>query len=353
MITLRLFHEDDLQRQLDAYILGDGDVTIGRDAAAIWVIDDPDRRLSRLHCTVSVAAGQVRVFDTSANGVFLGPDRRRIDPGVDTDVPVDATFQIGRYVIVVDGPKQSDDTAAESGATHLESAPMADTAAQTGTHAIPEDWPDSQPALALETERPMGGSDFAILEAFCKGARLDPSYFASEDPVELMRRLGEIYQQLVLGLGDLMSQRATLKSEHSLERTTISATANNPLKWAPSQRLAVDLICERNGAFLSGGDAVRECFEDLKGHASCLVAGSRAAVSSVIEHLDPAAIETDVKANSPLFMERSEASWRKLKARHADVAADPFNNPESHVNEAFRRGYERRARDLDSQESKG
>ncbi len=347
MITLRLFHEDDMQRQLDAYTLGDGEVTIGRDAAAIWVIDDPDRRLSRLHCTISVAGGQVRVRDTSANGVFRGASRLRLDPGVDTDIANNDSLHIGRYVIVVDASIRAIAPDTDKTASMMDGAPMADTHARSGANAIPDQWLD--PALATETRREgfAAGSDFATLEAFCEGARLDPSYFASEDPLDLMRRLGEIYRQVVLGLGDLMYERASLKSAYSMDRTTISATDNNPLKWAPTQRLAVDLLCERNGAFLAGGEAVKECFEDLKGHSLCLVAGSRAAVTSVIELLDPAAIEAEAKAKAPLFMERSEASWRRLKALHAEVSTNPFNNAQSSISAAFKRGYEYQARDLE------
>ncbi len=347
MITLRLFREDDLQRQLDAYILGDGDVTIGRDAAAIWVIDDPDRRLSRLHCTISATGGRVRVRDTSANGVFCGQARQRLEQGVDTDLADNETLHIGKYVIVVDTTRRPAAGEEYGAASRLDIAPMADTMARTGANAIPDQWLDPGPAAESQRDRIADGGDFLTLEAFCEGARLDPSYFASEDPLELMRRVGEIYRQVVLGLGDLMSERASLKSAYSMERTTIGATANNPLKWAPTQRLAIDLLCERNGGFLSGGEAVKECFEDLKGHAVCLIAGSRSAVSSVLEHLDPAAIEAEVKAKAPLFMERSEASWRRLKVIHAEVSADPFNNAESIISAAFKRGYERQARDLE------
>ncbi len=347
MITLRLFEEGDRNRQLDAFILGDGEVTIGRDAAAIWAIDDPERRLSRLHCSISASGDRVRVRDTSANGVFLGEAKQRLEPGVETEVADNETLHIGRYVIVVDASRRPGMSNGNDAASQIDFAPMADTLTQSGANGIPEQWLDPGPATQHPRERAAIGSDFLTLEAFCEGASLDPSYFASEDPLELMRRLGEIYRQVVLGLGDLMSERAALKSQYSMERTTISAADNNPLKWAPTQRLAIDLLCERNGGFLSGGEAVKECFENLKGHSMSLIAGSRSAVASVLDLVDPAAIEAEVKVKAPLFMERSEASWRRLKVLHAEGSADPFNNPQSVVSAAFKRGYERQARDLE------
>ena len=92
----------------------------------------------------------------------------------------------------------------------------------------------------------------------------------------------------------------------------------------------------------------KECFEELKGHSLCLVAGSRAVVSAVLEQFDPKQIEADAK--TPLFMERSEASWRRMKALHAEVASDPFNDADSVVNVAFKRGYEDCSSELTAKE---
>lgn len=348
MITLRLFREDDPDRQIDSYIMGDGDVTVGRDASAVWVIDDTDRRLSRFHCTISARNGQVSVRDTSANGVFRGADRHRLEPEVETGVQAGETLHLGNFILVVDVDRSAIEDDANLSESHTNSAPLRNDGCHARTNAIPDEW-----AEAEAPQRPMPppgeqAGEVVMLEAFCEGAKLDPSYLTSEDPVEIMRRLGKIYQQVVLGLGDLMSERASVKSEYSLERTTIGATANNPLKWAPTHRLAVDLICERTGGFLNGSDAVKECFEDLKGHSLCLVAGSRAAVSSVLEQFDPKTIEADAKARAPLFMERSEASWRRLKSVHAEVSSDPFNDAQSVVNVAFKDGYEQLSGELNA-----
>ena len=350
MITLRLFREDDLGRQIDSYIMGDGEVTVGRDSNAVWVVDDSDRQLSRFHCTISARDGRIFVRDTSANGVFVGAGRERIEPAVEMSVAAGETLQIGRFVLVVDADKNTVGDGVDLADSRTNSAPLRNDACQARSNAIPEQWSEPEPQRLRRSDSSDPASEVVMLEAFCEGAQLDPSYLTSEDPIEIMRRLGEIYKQVVLGLGDLMSERASVKSEYSLERTTIGATANNPLKWAPTHRLAVDLISERTGGFLNGSDAVKECFEDLKGHSLCLVAGSRETVSSLLDTFDPKAIESEAKAKAPLFKERSEASWRRLKSVHEDVSDDPFNDPESIVNVAFKRGYERRSRELNVKE---
>lgn len=345
MITLRLFREEDPDRQIDSYIMGDGEVSVGRDPGAVWVIDDPDRCLSRFHCTMAAREGGIFVRDTSANGVYLGHDGERMDPLAERTVPAGERLQIGQYVLLVDEDRSADDCQTGLSGTRTSDAPLQDDPEQTASNAIPARWAESgsEPLPLLQAGASGAAGEVVMLEAFCEGAGLDPSYLAGESPLEVMRRLGEIYQQVVLGLGDLMCERAAVKSEHRLERTRIGATANNPLKWAPTHRVAVDLLCEGSGGFLDGSDAVRECFEDLKGHSLCLVAGARAAVMAVLEEFDPKSIEADAKAKAPFFMERSEAAWRRMKSLHADISRDPFNDANSLVNGAFKYGYEERS----------
>ena len=346
MITLRLFREDDPGHLIDSYIMGDGDVTVGRDPAAVWVIEDAHRQLSRFHCTICSRDGRLFVRDTSTNGVYLGADRTRVEHSVETAVPAGESIQIGNFVLQVDVDKNLIEDPGNASDMRKRGAPLSDDMCESRTSITSEVWPEPDRRTKSRPDDAEATSEVVMLEAFCEGAQLDPSYLTSEDPVEIMRRLGEMYQQVVVGLGDLMSDRASMKAEYSLDRTTIGATDNNPLKWAPSHRLAVDLICNRTGGFLKGGDAIKECFEDLKGHSLCLVAGSRAAVNSVLERLDPKMIGAEAKPKAGLFMERSDVSMRCMKSAHADLSKDPFNDPDSTVNVAFKRGYEQRANEL-------
>lgn len=351
MITLRLFHEDEPSRQIDSYIMGEGDVTIGRDPKAVWVIDDPDLLLSRFHCTISAGQGRVTVRDTSANGILSGDGKTRLKPSVDTPVDSGETLHIGKFLLKVDVDEEVEDKACTASGMQLMNAPMHDDVCHASSSAIRDGW--SQPRAPSPSPGTRVGelTDVVLLEAFCEGAQLDPCYLAGEDAVEVMRRIGEIYQQVVLGLGELMNERASAKAQYRLESTTIGASDNNPLKWAPTQRLAIDLLCNQQGGFLNGSEAVKECFEDLKEHIFCLLAGSRAAVASVLEQLDPAAIEAEGKPKSALFMERSEVYWQKLKGVHAEISENPFNDADSSVSKAFKYGYESRSGRVNAKEA--
>src|SRR5262249_50428222 len=142
---------------------------------------------------------------------------------------------------------------------------------------------------------PHGLTDAAMLEAFCAGAGLDASSFVGEDPAQVLHRAGAIYKQMVLGLGDLLNERHSVKTDLNMDRTTVGAAGNNPFKWAPTRRVAIDLLRERKDGFLSGPAALKASFEDLRKHAVCLMAGSRASLDFVFDALAPVSVEGELK----------------------------------------------------------
>jgi type VI secretion system FHA domain protein len=208
------------------------------------------------------------------------------------------------------------------------------------------DW-DPSTELAPANDRPKL-NDAALLDAFCEGAGLDSSSFFDQDPAEVMRRAGAMYKQMVLGLGDLLSERHLVKSDLNMDRTTVGASGNNPFKWAPTRRVAIDLLRDREDGFLSGSAALKVSFEDLKKHALCLMAGSRASVDHVLRTLAPQPIENQVTGNGGLRrLNKFESCWRAYQDVHTHLADEDASAMQSSVNRAFKAGYERRLRDLE------
>jgi len=348
MITLRLFHSSDPFRELDARALGDDSVVVGRDPGADWFVSDSLSELSRRHCVLAARDGVIVLRDLSANGVYVGVDRRRVEREVETELDPSEAIHIGQFTIVVDTSNGAANGNAPEGESVFHapfSAPLLlDPELKSRDFSVPSEWESETLALAGEAAPPL--TNAALLDAFCAGARLDASSFAGEDPVEVMRRAGAIYRQVVLGLGDLMAERTSIKAEFRLDRTTVSAAGNNPFKWAPTQRVAVDLLCGRNESFLSGPAALKASFEDMKKHLLCLIAGSRAAVNATFEHLSPPRIEEAAKA--PLVVVgKGEACWRQYQRRHDELSTEARATPESVVNKAFKAGYEQQLRELD------
>lgn len=356
MYTLRLFHQTDPFRQLEARPLTEGDLAIGRETAEGWSIADPSRALSREHCVLTLRQGAVSLTDVSANGVLIGQERRRAPPKEPIAIEPGQTLRLGDFLIVVDPDRApaSDPLAATqiaSGVAGFDAPfrhPILQQVEVTGAAlAVPTEWSDPQDAPAPVVWSDTAGS---LLDAFCAGAKLDASAFSGDDPVEIMRRLGTVYRQMVLGLGDLMGERTSVKSEYRMSRTTVSAQGNNPFKWAPPQRVAVDLLRQRHDSFLAGPQAVKASFEDLKKHLLCLMSGVRSAVDATLLALDPAEVEKSAKTS--LLKTREAAAWADYGKLYAELRARAGADPDSPANQAFRKAYEQRLAELDALEER-
>lgn len=323
MFVCRLFHRDQPFEQVDARFIADGQMTLGRDPSADWTLADPEGVLSRIHCTLAVEGGTLTLRDSSTNGSWLD-DGSRAPRDVAVPIAPRQAVKLGAFTLLVDRPPQADDGAALSSTT----------LAGAGT-ALPSDWIDAvrTPAGAAASHR-----DASLLEAFCEGARLDASAFSGEDPVELMKRLGAIYQQTVIGLAGLLAERSRIKGAHHLERTTIGAADNNPFKWTASRRLAQDLLCARPQGYLSAVDAVRASFVDVTAHCAAVVDGAREAVDAAAAHLAPEAIASEAAAAGFSLRGKAAACWDVHGRRHAALGK---LDGDGIVAAAFRDGYSR------------
>src|SRR5882724_11626273 len=148
MVTLRLIDERDPFRPTASRELTRGEMSVGRDPNADWRIDDPERRLSRIHCVFAVdREGGVSVRDTSSNGVFRETGDR-LPLGEPMPVKIGDGVRIGNFMIYVDRILVSPPE------------PVAESRATT---------PPLDPLLA---------HDGTLIEAFCHGAQIDSSAFA-------------------------------------------------------------------------------------------------------------------------------------------------------------------------------
>ncbi|SFS09793.1 type VI secretion system-associated FHA domain protein TagH [Sphingomonas jatrophae] len=511
MIRLRLFHRDNPSQQLDTRVLDEGQISIGRGTKADWQVSDPERDLSRLHLVVTVRGGILTVQDMSANGVFIGTPRSRIEK--DRAIPVSRGESIvfGPYLLVGeedagavpapepilettpfgapaglqdDGPSRErkpdpfgsalrpdpikldeepgdgvdawdrprpfqagdwnpvaphrqpdhsqligtpqswpepptdaarehgfgfdapftspilrepeppatggaleipsdwDAVPADGGAAADPLIPPPAAEAATSTILIPADaladlgisdaptaperTPEEpilpqapapqerpappQPAAVAATPQPQPeGAD--LFASFCAGARLSPEAFVGEDRELLMERLGAFYRQAVLGVADMMSDRTALKNDFRMVRTTIRPDGNNPFKWVPPQRLAIELLRSEAGSGYSTGDqALNEALHDIKAHILCVLAGMRAALGATFDLLAPSEIDKRI-ANRGFVMpgQRSAASWNEYTELFATLRREADDDAEGPINKAFRQAYEGLAAQLDGQ----
>jgi type VI secretion system protein ImpI len=321
MITLRLFKSSDPFQEIASRVAGQGDLVIGRDSSADWHIPDPLRDLSRRHCIVSIDGKRIFLRDVSTAGVTIGVERQLAPRGERCELTPGDTLFLGEYMILLDA----------EGASELEDEPVIEALVS--------------PMPGAASTKPL--TDAALLEAFCVGAGLEPSSFAGEDPTALMARLGAVYRQVIDDLSGMIRDRALVKNQLQMDRTTIASRDNNPLKWAPGYRVSVDLLKEGEGGFLKGAAAFKASFNDLRRHGVCIMAGSDAALHYTLSEFDPDSIEAGARRQASPFASKYEAMWKVLRERHAMLSS---GEGDARIDQAFRQGYERRLSSLEDEE---
>ena len=320
-ITLRLFKQLQPTEEIGRRTLSEGETAIGRDPEADWVIPDPTKTLSRRHCVIALQGGAVTLRDESVNGVLLGDGQR---PPMGMPVPLRSgdTVALGAFLIRIEAAAD-------------QPQPLATTAVHTRL----------QEPLAENAAAGEGPRQGQLLDAFCSGAQIDASVFSGEDLQEVMHRLGAVYRQMVVGLSELMNERTGVRTRYGLERTTVQAADNNPFRWAPPQRVAVDLLQSGQDGFLTSETAVQSSFEDLRLHHKALASGLRPAVGAILNDLSPGAAAERLRGKSFLIKNRTSALWAEYVQIHAQLSEDLQETADGSAGRAFREAYERTVAD--------
>ena len=335
MYMLQLFDVADEVQPVDARLLREGAMRIGRDAGADWPIADPDCELSRAHCEISAGAGGLCLRALGANGVFDDHTGLRFPDATEVAVPLPATLRFGRFRLKATHAPHGEEPV-DAGRTMILTPPLGSSL------AVPENWSD---AAALVP----GSGGGSLLEAFCEGAGLDASMLSSEEPDEIMRRAGAVYRQMVLGVGDLMAERDRARAGYKLSRTTIGGAGNNPFKWAPTQRLAIDLLLAGSGSFLSGPAALQASFRDVKRHLIATFAGLHGSLRAAVGAFDPQSLG-EAGGRGSLLKSRAAAQAEEAAARHADLSRQLDGDESGLLERAFVTAYDAAERQASSGE---
>jgi len=189
---------------------------------------------------------------------------------------------------VVEEPRKADDW-------HMQTRPYDRKALQALTSpaalAKPEKAPEPERPVAKRTEN--GSAEAPVgLEAFCRGAGIDPASLPIDQQNALLTLAGQMLRETVLGLMESLKARADVKSRMRLNQTTIQPGENNPLKFAPSVDEAVlKLLDPHSSRYLGPIDAIRETFADIRTHQTALVGSIQAAIDEVMNRIEPGELQ--------------------------------------------------------------
>lgn len=137
-----------------------------------------------------------------------------------------------------------------------------------------------------------GSGELAGLEAFCRGAGIDPASLPADQQNALLTLAGQMMREAVLGLMESLKSRADLKNRMRLSQTTIQPGENNPLKFSASVDEAVlKLLDPHSTRYLGPIEAIRESFADIRTHQTALVGSIQAAVDELLNRIEPGELQ--------------------------------------------------------------
>jgi len=187
----------------------------------------------------------------------------------------------------------------------------------------------------------------AALRAFLAGAGLAAHELPAGDPERFLREAGAVFAAMAEGLRRLLATRALVKTHARLERTTIGAGRNNPLKYARSSQGAVAaLLGQPEPGDLPPVAAVEAAVRDLQAHETGLLEAVEAALRALLTRLDPAALEERLARETALkiLLEggRRARLWELYRERWGELSEQARRRFMGDLDDAFRAAYERR-----------
>jgi type VI secretion system protein len=154
------------------------------------------------------------------------------------------------------------------------------------------------PEKAPQVERARRATDSNTLEpatgveAFCRGAGVDPTILPIEAQNALLQLAGQMMREVVLGLMDVLKGRADQKNRLRISQTAIQPGENNPLKFSASVDEALQRMLDpHNTRYLGPVEAIRDSFADLRTHQLALSTAIQAAIDEVMNRIEPGELQ--------------------------------------------------------------
>ena len=204
---------------------------------------------------------------------------------------------------------------------------------------------------AVPAAVPASGAD-PLWSAFCEGAGIALPLSGGATPA-LMRMIGQMLRRSVDGTVQLVAARATTKAELHAQVTMIQPRNNNPLKFSPDGRMALEQLLQPPlRGFLAGPEAIDQAMDDLVGHAVGTMAGMRAALDGVLDRFAPAQLEAKLTRQSVLDsvlpMHRRARLWELYLQHFQSISDDAKDDFHSLFGKAFLQAYEEQLDRLDA-----
>lgn len=161
------------------------------------------------------------------------------------------------------------------------------------------------------------------LDVFFKTLGYSGAPDGSQERERILRQAAEIVLAAVDGLHHCLRNQAECKNDLRLPVTTMRLSGNNPLKFTPTSRGALEhLLGSTRDGMLPAAQAVAAGFDDLHGHHMGLLAGARASVRAVLDKISPKTVETQLDCNGRAQFARTARLWHLFRKKHQSLLED-------------------------------
>ena len=148
------------------------------------------------------------------------------------------------------------------------------------------------------------------LDAFCRGAGIEPERLPAEAQVRLLHLAGRLFREALVGFKDLERSRTETRNRYRIESPPQEPDDPRPsLADSMVEELLIALFVQHEGRRLDSVQWLREAVGEAKLHETATAQATRAAFVEFLDRLDPAELEA-----------RFERAARRGKARSADKA---------------------------------
>jgi type VI secretion system protein ImpI len=374
---------------------------IGRDRECEWCLPDKSKQLSRKHILITTDENNFYLEDLSTNGTYLVLGRERIPKGMRYKIDHGVSFYVGDYTIQAKLLFKPD--------THLPKSVSADVAqlipddafldldplvameqqdefearrrlgytddllgeiqAKTSIQsdhneptidnmlrikAIPEDWEAAKESpSSIDSSLPLPDPEplrhvitVPETEVFFRILGFTSVPESPEERERILTQAAELLLAAVDGMLQSLRNRADSKNDLRLTVTTMTLASNNPLKFSPTAKAALDyLLAPQQEGVLPPAQAMLSGFNDLHSHHMGLLAGARAAVRASLDRIAPERVEARLDSKGSSRFNKKAQLWQTFGALHQKLIADPDFFAAAFLQD-FARAYEVQVRTL-------
>jgi type VI secretion system protein len=130
----------------------------------------------------------------------------------------------------------------------------------------------------------------SAVQAFCRGAGLDPATLSPEAQAMLPLVAGQLLRETIVGINDILRARSSGAVGAAVSAVPVGpGNSSNPLRSSTSIEQALQRLFESHGRLFAGPvDSLRDVLQETRDHETALAAGMKAGLDAVLGQLAPA-----------------------------------------------------------------